>query len=432
MEFIEKDLDFFILKMTYKYNWPFEGFKAWKIKFLNLFRRDLLFFRNYFGNNNLNDFDYDVNLKEAIASLNNNFVVATVDKAGNNFAIICKVFYKKIIMQEFLENNSYKKLTDKPISIRKRILAFDKKIKITRNSFIFPYLFVTVKFHKDPIKFRFVTCGTTSYNHKAGKLLFNLLNIILKELESNDNSRIINNNNKVLEFFNEYSEEISTVNTYDFENLFGSIPHDLIMGVFENIYNEFRNILKCEKSYWMDLIKFCIFENVLYNGVDYFLQIKGIPMGTSFSSAFANLFLYYYEKDLGDIILYRYIDDIIVINCEDFYKYVNEIYPPDLILKRTDTEGNICFLDLKIKKSNGDWLIGIYDKRQDFCFKVSNLTHWSSCIDSKVLKNILFTQINRVNRICNNRIDLKIALNNLKNSLKDNNYPNKVLNEFLE
>ena len=39
-------------------------------------------------------------------------------------------------------------------------------------------------------------------------------------------------------------EKIESVNTFDFENLFGSIPHDLILDVFGNTYEEFSFILK--------------------------------------------------------------------------------------------------------------------------------------------------------------------------------------------
>ena len=96
-----------------------------------------------------------------------------------------------------------------PQKLKKCILAFDKKnLKLSRNGFNFPYLFITVKFHKNPVKFHFVTCGTNSY--KAGKILFNALNSILKVLGPFNNCYIIKNNYKVLDFFRINDEKIKS------------------------------------------------------------------------------------------------------------------------------------------------------------------------------------------------------------------------------
>ena len=39
-------------------------------------------------------------------------------------------------------------------------------------------------------------------------------------------------------------------NTFDFENLFGSILQGLILDVFRRIYEKFSFVLKCEKKYF--------------------------------------------------------------------------------------------------------------------------------------------------------------------------------------
>ena len=68
--------------------------------------------------------------------------------------------------------------------------------------------------------------------------------------------------------------------------------------------------------FWINLVKFCTFENVLYKRKDNFLQIKFIPMGNLFSSAFHNIFLVYFETNLinHNINFFNYIDDVIVLN----------------------------------------------------------------------------------------------------------------------
>ena len=82
----------------------------------------------------------------------------------------------------------------------------------------------------------------------------------------------IYNNKPVLDYINKNNSYIKSINVFDFENLFGSIPHRDIVKVCSDIYDDFNSILNCDKSYWINLVKFCIFENNLYNGKDYFLQ----------------------------------------------------------------------------------------------------------------------------------------------------------------
>lgn len=55
-------------------------------------------------------------------------------------------------------------------------------------------------------------------------------------------------------------------------------------------------------------------------------------MVISYSTACANIFLHFYEKVFID--LYRYIDDLIVFNSDDFEKIASKIYPRDLVLER--------------------------------------------------------------------------------------------------
>ena len=52
---------------------------------------------------------------------------------------------------------------------------------------------------------------------------------------------------------------------FDFENLFGSIPHSDIVKVCSNIYDDFCSVLNCDKSFWINLVKFCIFKTILYD-----------------------------------------------------------------------------------------------------------------------------------------------------------------------
>ena len=94
-------------------------------------------------------------------------------KLAITFILCVKVFYKKLLMDEYLGNSTYTKITCPHSEIRNRLNAFAKKLKFHISSLNFPYLFIQTKFHKNPVKFRFVTCSTNSYSCHAGNFFFN-------------------------------------------------------------------------------------------------------------------------------------------------------------------------------------------------------------------------------------------------------------------
>ena len=118
-------------------------------------------------------------------------------------------------------------------------------------------------------------------------------------------------------------------------------------------------------------------------------QIVGIPMGTICAPLVADLFLYCYERERdfmdslnhdnqADVIeaynsTSRYLDDLLNIDNPYFEGMVNQIYPPELRLNKTnisDTEAP--FLDLHLSVSNGFVSSKIYDKRDVFDFDIVN------------------------------------------------------------
>ena len=149
-----------------------EGFLGWKSEICKTFKSKIIFYDSYFNKNKAN---YKVNsLFTSITDFKNKFIISSADKASNNFCIMCKVFYKKFLMDECLGHSTYTKITYPYSEIKKRLNAFAKKLKLHISCLTFPYLFVTTKFYKNPVKFRFITCAINSYSCHAGKVFFNL------------------------------------------------------------------------------------------------------------------------------------------------------------------------------------------------------------------------------------------------------------------
>ena len=110
-------------------------------------------------------------------------------------------------------------------------------------------------------------------------------------------------------------------------------------------------------------------------------------MDTNCAPLVAKLFLFRYEMyfmmslsadkqaDVIDALntTSRYFDDIYNINNVDFDNRVSQIYPSELQLNKANTsDSEVAFLDIHLSISNDIVSTKIYDKRDDFDFKIVN------------------------------------------------------------
>ena len=132
-----------------------------------------------------------------------------------------------------------------------------------------------------------------------------------------------------------------------------------------------------------------LIENIFVSfGETLFQQVVGIPIGTNCAPLLADLFLYSYELEFLQKLVkdkkihearafnftYRYIDDVLSINDSRFAEFLPLIYPPELeVNETTDTASAASFLDLYLEfDDSGQLSTKIYDKRDDFNFKIIN------------------------------------------------------------
>ena len=161
-------------------------------------------------------------------------------------------------------------------------------------------------------------------------------------------------------------------------------------------------------DYLIDNIFVCVGNKV-------FKQSIGIPMGTDCAPLLANLYLFYFEykfmknlmknnfsKARSFTYLFRYIDDLLTINNPCFENNVKEIYPPELVLKKTTESNNLCsYLDVGISIVNGQFYTTVYHKRDDFNFRIVNFPFMSSNILAGPSYGIYISQLIRIGRISN-------------------------------
>ena len=150
-------------------------------------------------------------------------------------------------------------------------------------------------------------------------------------------------------------------------------------------------------------------------GTKLYRQIVGIPMGINFAPLVADLFLFCYERDFmknlssdneADVIkapnlTSRYLDDLFNIDNPYFEGMVNQIYPPELQLDKSNTSDiEAPFLDLHLSISNGFVLSKIYDKRDDFDFDIVNFPFLDGDVPRRPSYGIYIYQLIRFARVC--------------------------------
>ena len=130
----------------------------------------------------------------------------------------------------------------------------------------------------------------------------------------------------------------------------------------------------------------------------------------------------------------RYIDDLFSINNVNFGNCISAIYPLELELKDTSTSSTeVCYLDTNIK--TGDvttpFRISIYDKRDDFAFRIVNFPHTDSNIPANPAYVVYISQLVRYARIGTSKVDFINRLRGLSLRLRQQGFEtNRLQNSF--
>jgi hypothetical protein len=91
---------------------------------------------------------------------------------------------------------------------------------------------------------------------------------------------------------------------------------------------------------------------------------------------------------------YRYIDDVLSINNSRFAAFLPFIYPTELEAKETtDKASSASFLDLYLEfDDSGQLSTKMYDKRDDFNFKIINFPNMCSNIPASPASGVCISQ----------------------------------------
>ena len=444
--------------------------------------------------------------KGAVAELerlHNAYVFTNVDKASKNVGIICKRFYLKSIYDELYhvdpDNQVYELCDEDPEELVRQHHEFSKSIGMTETDLEdfndLPYVYFTPKFHKNPVKFRSIvasrSCSTKPLANAISKALAKIRMErkywcdTLERYDGINRYWIIDSSKPILDCIDELNatRTARTVTTYDFSNLYTSLPHDEIFNSLSEIIREvFKARRKKNKpcnlavyrshkpdeiwssTNWVKKPRagtFYFIEENLISSIRYqldntlftfggqvFKQKIGIPMGIDDGPEFANGHLhqleYKYCNNLKKTNIYRarklgksfrFIDDITSFNNDDrILELAEEIYGDKVKLNKENQgilKANVLDLTIKIDASEGTATTDLFDKRRAFSFNIVNFPDLSGCIPTQSAYGIIPSQILRYYHSCTSIDDLKsnchlLFLKCLTQSYAVSNVKNKI------
>ena len=101
-------------------------------------------------------------------------------------------------------------------------------------------------------------------------------------------------------------------------------------------------------------------------------------------------------------------------------KNVFRVFPPNCFI----------FWNFKNKNKNSTEKIvytSIYDKRKDFNFKIYKFFNWNTCLKKTIFINVFHNQLLRISRTCNFIQAIAQLIYELKQELKENEFPFKFI-----
>jgi hypothetical protein len=282
--------------------------------------------------------------------MHKHFVITTVDKAGNNFCIVCKKHYLNSCTKELLNGVAYSKATFNKEEIITNGTEFCNKtgiISLMKAARV-PNFHIRVKLHKKPIGFRFVAGSSKAPLAPVSQWLTLVMKAILEDANNLwikvareipgapkvDTSWIIHDSQEVRTLIDRCNKSrpnrVSSIHlaTYDFTSMYTMISledlkirlSNLLERIFSERYNDSRRryILLSkdgtfqwistirepsadEKTFSLELVKellehlvdhtYVCFAGIIWH------QIVGVPMGTNAAGFIANLYCFTYELD---------------------------------------------------------------------------------------------------------------------------------------
>ncbi len=488
---IESSITSCIDNLAIKYKLPVQNFFSWKTKILELVDRRIEVLKSRNTPSVTKPILQDEEVQSALSELHKKFVIVPIDKATNNVAIICKRFYIQKLLNEVGipgDSSSTYKLSDRSPNdvIEDNTILCDKfGLSLEERLKSLPFMYWLPKMHYTPSRSRFIVASSSCSTKPLSQLSSSIYKHIFNQVHNfHEKSSFYKNYNRfwVIENSAPIIDKLSKINdrkkardisTYDFSTLYTKLPHDDLVNNLNNIVDFAFNggnqkkdgnrkylTVRGSSTFWSKkkhgknsftkqqiklMTAHLIKETYFQIGNLLLKQCVGIPMGIDPAPFWANLHLYSYEytyvtnlmrTDKARAMKFRnatrFIDDECNLNDGgEFGRSFHHIYPNDLELKCEHQGSHATFLDLEINISDGIFVYKLFDKRDNFPFRIVRMPELSGNIPSHVFYGSVMSEFLRISRCTLLYSDfLPSAINLYKRMISQGGSKTKIFNQI--
>jgi hypothetical protein len=229
--------------------------------------------------------------------------------------------------------------------------------------------------------------------------------------------------------------------SFDVESLFTNIPVlETIDLVIARAFSSSERFCNFDRKRFRKLLNTTLRKSHFQYKDLFFDQIDGVAMGSPLAPTMAAFFMDAFEnkhminlEKLGVKGWFRYVDDVFALveegkDLDKIKDYLNSQHNNLRFTSEQEKSGKLAFLDLSIKKSDGKFYTTIY-RKPTFTGVYLN---WLSLTDNQYKIGLINCLLDRAWKICTTYELFQEEANNIKTILRQNEYPNRVLDMVMK
>ena len=306
-----------------------------------------------------------------------------------------------------------------------------KKLKIQNSQP--PKIYGLPKLHKENIPLRpIVSCIQSPFENLSKFLKNNIQNIV-------------NSNKYYIKDSTDFKSKIKNINipdnyiliSLDVISLYTNIPINLTKNILTKKWEKIKQYTDLPLNEFLNAVELTLNSTYFVHNENFFKQIEGCAMGASISSVIAQLVL----EDLEETVLktlnfelpffFRYVDDCITAIPPNQYnsilKEFNSYHPKLQFTIEKETENKINFLDLTLHHQKNKIVTEWFTKKT----WSSRYLHFNSQHPISQKKTVIIGLADRSIKLSDPQYRTR-AINKAKETLKENNYPEKLINKIFK
>ena len=235
----------------------------------------------------------------------------------------------------------------------------------------------------------------------------------------------------------------ATLGSFDVVSLFTRVPVREaieVVGRFMRRDSTLSSRTKINLKTLCDLVEFCLTSCYFLFRSSFYVQVDGVAMGSNLGCVVANIYMRFFEEmarctalelSLPTPLLWlRYVDDILVMlhSEEDFTRLLtllNSLRDSIEFTLELESEGQLPFLDLSIKKGDRGVVFGVYRKPTHTDMYLNR----DSCHHPHVFNGLVTGLKKRAVTVCSTS-ELPAELRHLRSALAKNGYTRRDLSKL--